>query len=357
MDLDHFSPRIGFAWDFLNDGRTKAYGSYSHFVQMIPLDMNIRSLNGERDGATFNFDPVDLACDPEADTEDTPCEIRGTAVNEIDPKIRSPYSDEILVGIERQFGGLWTVGVRGIYRSLRRVLEDTYLADVDNYAFFNPGESRLAPEYPPGKRYFRGIELTAQKPLADNWMLFASYLYSRLKGNFDGSFRAVGGFFARNPNITDDFDYPEFQVNADGLLALDRPHQVKLQGAYVFPFGLTVSAAGYYQSGTPISRIGWWNGYGGPEVFITPRGSEGRTPDTYEFDAHFDYGLRIGPVTVHFLADLFNVLDRQEVLDVDQVWAFDQADNELPEPTNEHFGLGNTFQQPRTVRLGVRASF
>lgn len=357
LDLDHFSPRVGFAWDFLNDGRSKAYASYSQFVQMIPLDMNIRSLNGERDGSTFNFDPVDLACNPEADTEDTPCEIRGTAVDDIDPNIKSPYADEIIVGVERQFGPTWSIGLRGIYRSLRRVLEDTYLPDVDNYAFINPGESVLAPDLPFAKRYFRGIELTAQKRLSDNWMLYASYLYSSLRGNFDGSFRAIGGFFAKNPNITDDFDYPEFQVNASGRLTLDRPHQLKLQTAYVFPFGVTASLSGFYQSGTPLSRIGWWNGYAGPEIFITPRGSEGRSPDTYEIDMHFDYGLRLGPVTVHVLADVFNLINRQEVLLVDQVWAFDQADNELPEPTNAHYGLGNTFQQPRTLRLGMRVSF
>jgi hypothetical protein len=199
--------------------------------------------------------------------------------------------------------------------------------------------------------------VTAQKRLADNWMLFASYLYGSLKGNFDGSFRAIGGFFARNPNITDDFDYPEFQVNSNGKLTLDRPHTVKLQAAYVAPFGLTVSATGYYQSGTPLSRLGWWNGYAGPELFITERGTEGRSPELYEVDLHFDYGLTLGPVTVHFLADLFNTLNRQQTIEVDQVWAFDQADNELPEPTNDHYGLPNTFQQPRTLRLGVRVSF
>ncbi|MGH9368311.1 MAG: hypothetical protein ACRD3M_11620, partial [Thermoanaerobaculia bacterium] len=349
-------------------GKSKVYGSYSQFVPLIPMDMNVRSLNGERDGSTFNFSPTDLACDPEADTEDTPCEIRGTAVDDVDPDIRSPYSDEILVGVERQFGDTWAVGVRGIYRSLRRVVEDGCVPPdaCENYAFFNPGFSTQvcledvcqdAPLFGPARRYFRGIEVTAQKRLADNWMLFASYLYGSLKGNFDGSFRAIGGFFARNPNITDDFDYPEFQVNADGKLTLDRPHQVKLQTAYVFPFGLTLSVSGYYQSGTPLSRIGWWNGYAGPELFITPRGSEGRSPEVYEIDAHFDYGLRLGPVTVHFLADLFNLLNRQRVMEVDQVWAFDQADNELPEPSNGHYGLGNTFQQPRTLRLGARVSF
>ena len=84
--------------------------------------------------------------------------------------------------------------------------------------------------FPAGKRYFRGVEVTAQKNLSDHWLLYASYLYGTLKGNFDGNFRAIGGFFARNPNITDDFDYPEFQVNAYGNLTLDRPQPGQAPG-------------------------------------------------------------------------------------------------------------------------------
>ena len=356
IDIDHFSPRVGFTWDFLNNGKTKAYASYSQFVPLIPMDMNVRSLNGERDGFTTNFDPVDLACDTEFFGEED-CAIRGTAVDDIDPNLDSPYSEEILAGVEWQATNEWVFGLRGIYRALGRVLEDTYITDLDNYAFFNPGDSVLAPEFAPGKRYFRGIEVTGQKRLSDHWMLYASYMYSSLKGNFDGSFRAIGGFFARNPFITDDFDYPEFQVNAYGRLTLDRPHQAKLQAAYVFPFGLTMSASAYYQSGVPLSRIGWWDAYIGPELFITPRGSEGRSPDTYEMDLQADYGLQLGPVTVHILASLFNVLDRQEVIQVDQVWALQQDDNELPFPTNDLYGTGNQWQQPRTLRLGLRVSF
>jgi Carboxypeptidase regulatory-like domain/TonB-dependent Receptor Plug Domain len=370
LDMDHVSPRVGFTWDFLNDGRGKLYGSYSHFVQIIPLDMNIRSLNGERDGATYNFDPTNLACDPAAERPDlgASCVIRGKLADAVDPNIRSPYQDEIIVGIERQVGNTWSFGLRGIYRSLRRVVEDTCVPPdtCENYSFINPGfstegclEGECLPVFPfrPARRYFRGIELNAQKRLSDRWMLYASYLYSSLKGNYDGSFRAIGGFFARNPNITDDFDYPDFQVNAYGKLTLDRPHQLKLQAAYVAPFGVTLSVSGFYQSGTPLSRIGWWDNYGGPELFITPRGSEGRSPATYEVDAHLDYGLPIGPVTVHVLADLFNALNRQEATDIDQVWAFSQSDNASPTPTNAHYGLPNSFQQPRTLRLGLRVSF
>ena len=62
-------------------------------------------------------------------------------------------------------------------------------------------------------------------------------------------------------------------------------------------------------------------------------------------------------MTLHLLADLFNLLNRQQILEVDQVWAFDQAGNEDPVPSNEHYGLANNWQQPRTLRLGVRVSF
>jgi hypothetical protein len=357
INVNHFSPRVGFSWDFLNNGRSKAYGSYSQFVPIIPIDMNIRSLNGERDGSTFNFSPTDFNCDPGADTAETPCEIRGTATDTIDPNLKSPYSDEILAGVQMQVGRDWAVGVKGIYRSIRRVLEDTYISDIENYAFFNPGSSVLAPEFAPGKRYFRGFEVTAQKNLSDHWALYASYLYGTLEGNFDGYFRAIGGFFARNPSITDDFDYPEFQTNAYGYLTLDRRSQAKLQVSYVLPFGLTMAMSGYYQTGLPLSRIGWWDPYVGPEIFINTRGSDGRSPDTYEMDLQADYGLQLGPVTVHVLASLFNVINKQQVTGVDQVWANEQSKNDLPEPTNETYGQGNQWQQPRTLRLGLRVSF
>jgi hypothetical protein len=369
INVNHFSPRAGVTWDPMADGKMKVSASYSQFVPTIPLDMNIRSLNSERDGATYNFSPTDLNCDPAAEEGSNTCVIRGKLVDNVDPNIRAPYADEIVVGVERQVFANWSVGVRGIYRSLRRIIEDSCVptGGCDNYAFINPGFSTTAclsgsdclpvtPFYP-ARRYFKGIEATAQKRLSDHWMLYASYLYSKLQGNYDGSFRAIGGFFAKNPNITDDFDYPDFEVNAYGRLTLDRTHQAKLQSAYVFPFGLTASLSGYYQTGTPISKIGWWNNYAGPELFLLQRGSVGRTPNVYEFDAHFDYGLTIQWVTIHVLADVFNVLNRQKPTSVDQVYSLDQNNNGLPFPTNDHYLKPNTWQQPRTLRLGLRVSF
>jgi hypothetical protein len=240
----------------------------------------------------------------------------------------------------------------------------------DNYAFFNPGSSTVTPcpadfaytcyngqAFPAGKRYFRGIEVSAQKNLSDHWSLYASYLYGTLEGNFDGNFRAIGGFFSRNPNITDDFDYPAFQNQAYGNLTLDRRNQAKLQTAYFFPFGLTMSLSGYWENGTPLSRLGWWDAYSQAELFLSTRGTNGHTPDLYEMDLQADYGLQLGPVTVHILASLFNVLNRQQTQQVDQRWSLIQDNNDLPEPTNTSYLQGTQWQQPRTLRLGLRVSF
>ena len=371
ININHFSPRVGVSWDFLNDGKTKFFASYGEFVETIPMDMNIRSLNGERDATTSNFDPVSAVPSEELIDADYPTAHKGAAAIVIDPNISTEYLQEVVVGVEHEVAS-GTLRAPGLYRSLRSTIQDTCVpVDVcDTYAFFNPGNSTVVPcppdftltcyngqALPGASRFFRGIQVSAQKQLSDHWMLYASYLYSTLRGNFDGSFRAIGGFNARDPNITDDFDYPEFEVGAYGPLTLDRPHQAKLQAAYVFPFNLTFAVSTYYLSGTALSQIGWWDGYGGPELFLSPRGSVGRSPAIYDVDLHLDYGLLLGPITVHILADAFNMLNKQQALTIDQVWANSQSDNLSPTPTNAHYLQPNTYQQARTLRLGFRVSF
>src|SRR4029453_18767381 len=123
--------------------------------------------------------------------------------------------------------------------------------------------------------------------------------------------------------------------------------QVKGQGLCAFPFGLTVSVSGYWQNGTPLSRLGWWDEYSQAELFLSPRGTNGHTPNLYEMDLQADYGLQLGPVTVHVLASLFNVLNRQQTIQQDQRWSLLQDDNESPVPTNASYLQGTQWQQPR----------
>ena len=62
-----------------------------------------------------------------------------------------------------------------------------------------------------------------------------------------------------------------------GRLATDRPHVVKLYGAYMLPTGTQVGAFFYGGSGTPVSR-NRVSSINCIPIFVDGRGSLGRTP-------------------------------------------------------------------------------
>lgn len=355
FSVDQIAPRIGVSWDFLKDGKTKAFGSYGQFVESIPMDMNIRSFSAERNPTIYNFSPTSLVPDAGAESDTTHSTILGGYTEPVDPDLKPQYLDEFIVGAEREVAPGTVLGIRYIYRRLGRVIEDGFIASAGDYFIMNPGEGTLGSSYPKARRHFRGLELTAQKRVGGNFQFFATYLFSNLEGNYDGAFKASTG--QRDPNINADFDYPEFLVNNDGPLSLDRRHQFKIQGTYVAPFRLVASLSFTYRSGAPRSRFGWFDNYGRPELYLTTRGEEGRTDSLSEADLHLGYPIKAGPVEINILLDVFSLLNQQEAITVDNRYAFNQSDNENATPSNSRYGKGVTFQDPRTLRLGLRVSF
>ena len=83
---------------------------------------------------------------------------------------------------------------------------------------------------PKAKRTNTSIELSARKKFSNNWQFLTSYVWSRLEGNYDGTFQNSTGQL--DPNINSAFDYADFLVNADGRLSNERVHQWKLDGSY-----------------------------------------------------------------------------------------------------------------------------
>src|SRR5206468_6204448 len=212
-------------------------------------------------------------------------------------------------------------------------------ADDGTYCIGNPGRgimkeiftldySRTLPA-PKPKRTYKGVQLDATKRFSSNWQAIASYIYSKLDGNYDGEvapFTNVGA----DPNISAAYDYYDFFTNGSDLskitnrgpLSNDRRNQFKVSGVYNTPWSLSVGLAAYWRSGTPLTRYGYSDAYGRYEFFLTERGAEGRTPDNYDVDLHLGYPLAVGPVTVNFLADVFSVFDLQQAVLLDERWGF-----------------------------------
>ncbi len=376
IDLKNdFAPRFGFIWDPASDHRSRVYGSYGRYYEQLSMDLVIRSFSFERQARILNYSPTGTARDPaaEADLGQT-SNMLGGFTEPSDPNLRNQYLHEYLLGYEREVARDISVGAKFIYRNYGEVIEDFLCQDDGTYCIGNPGKgimerlftldySQTFPS-PKAQRTYKALQVDVQKRFADNFQAQASYIYSKLEGNFDGLYSPFTNVGA-DPNISAAFDYYDFFSNGQnlaritntGFLSNDRRHQFKLSGYYVFPFRLSVGLSAYYRSGTPLSRYGYSDAYGRYEFFLNDRGSEGRTPDTYEADLHLGYPIPVGPVNINVLVDVFNLFNAQKAVLLDQRWGFQEADNSSPTPVNPGYGKPVLRTPPTSARLGVRVSF
>ena len=393
---NNWAPRLGISWDPLRDGRSKIYGFWGRFYEAIPLDMNIRAVNGERyiitqyvNGATLNssnwFNPSGSPL-----ATNGPWGVRRvstlTAITPLDEDLKSQYEDQFIIGGEYQFRPAWSVGARFIDRELRRIIEDigTFTnpddpLELTGYVIGNPGEGFFGGPFDSPTRSYKAVELTLQRALTNNWHLNSSFVYARASGNHEGLY--MSGYDQLDPNITALYDIPSFLPNSDGKLRSDKPYQFKLYGAYSFDWGLTLSEGFLLSSGVPVSVQGpeIVNGYGDGTIFLQPRGSGGRTPAYWNLDFHADYKVPLGRMganrNVSIILDVFNVFNRNEMLERDQDYIYEgmdgieawQAESNLDAfgnpkfnsslPKSPYFDTPILFQAPRSMQVGVKFTF
>jgi hypothetical protein len=380
-------PRVGFAWDFLGSGKSRLYGNYARFYETMPTDINIRAYGYEVTTAVYNTDINSFhgnpdVCSAAADGSDSPWHDAagkgyrvctpgrhstiktGGSFNEpTQPGIKGQFSDEISLGVEVQPLTDLSVGAKYIYRSLGRVIEDGGVVNAAGdleYFIFNPGTTFISPvsgeitggEYVdvPPRRFYRALQLTAQKRFSNKLQFIASYTLSHLQGNYDGVFQT--STTQLDPNINSAYDYRRFLDNAYGDLSNDRRHTFKVDGSYVTPFGLTAGLSAYYFTGTPLNKYGYDNDYRNYELYLEQRGSVGRTPAIYDADIHLGYQLPLGPVKISVGADVFNVLNMQRTLAQDQ--RFDLGPGG---PQQANYLRPIAFTPRRSLRLTSRVSF
>ncbi|HJU84605.1 MAG TPA: TonB-dependent receptor [Holophagaceae bacterium] len=363
---DEWAPRLGVIWDWRGKGQDKLYMSLARYYEQIPLDLVIRSFSSEINPSIYNYDPVGTVPAPSSNTFLPPSSVVGSYIEPVDPDLKGQYSDEFILGGETTVNNLYVLGAKYIRRYLGRAVEDALDVNspVGDYFIMNPGSSQTGVQYPRAVRDYKAFELSAQRKFADHYYWQASYLWSKLEGNYEGAFQGIGGpdgLGQLDPNIDSAFDEPAFLVNNNGPLSGDRRHQFKANGYYEWDFGLSLGASFRYQSGTPITRLGNADTvlpfpYDGRwEVFLTPRGAEGTTPATSQLDLNLAYDLKMpGKNRLRFMLDIFNLLDSQKTVAVDQRYNKSGAD---VGQTNPYYLNGILFQTPRSIRVGVRYSF
>src|SRR5205814_7492994 len=124
------------------------------------------------------------------------------------------------------------------------------------------------------------------------------------------------------------------RITNRGDLSNDRRHQFKASGIYNTPWKVSVGLSAYWRSGSPVTRYGYSDAYGRYEFFLTTRGAEGRTPSNYDADVHLGYPIAFGKAKLNLLLDVFNILNAQRPILLDQRWGFQESDNDSATPVN-----------------------
>jgi hypothetical protein len=412
---NNWAPRLGVVWDPTGTGGARVFANYGRYYARVPNDLAARALSSDASLTADYFDanltrPVpDGTVTTNATTETsttTHFTLLGANPDDIDPNAKLSYYNEWVAGAEYTLPGGLAVGIHYVHRDVGRVLEDVQPyptaavslglpgAAEPTYLLTNPGPNTPVVQDIPGATVafespvhdYDAVEFTANKRLS-RWSLISSYRWSRLTGNFEGFFRNDNG--QSDPGISSLYDYPtndptytaigvpQFGYSGDirllggagnGPLPLDRTHDVKVYGTYGFHSGLNLSAGMEFESGAPLTALAAHPVYGGGgEIPVTARGagfqtSEGfrtRTPWTTPVNGEASYNLRIGGRDLALIVDVFNIFNRQTVLDYD---AFSELQFTVPNPDFGRAGVsavvsGQQLTTPRQIRVGARYTF
>jgi hypothetical protein len=408
---NNWAPRIGATYDVTGDGKTKIYGNYGKFYARIPNDLAARALSAD-DGFTRGdyYDRGLTQIIPEgvlAAGVTRHFILAGVGADTIDPEAKLTYTNEYVFGLDREIMRNTTFGVRYVYRDMPQVLEDiancpmvayelaqtSSICSSVEYILTNPssdipvaaGTEFLGARFDDPVHKYTSLELTLNRR-GSNWSTMTSYRFSRLRGNFEGFYRDDNG--QSDPGISSLYDFPtndpsyapfyaglnagdiRYLGDPDGILPLDRPHQVKLYGNYAWNWGFNLGGGLNLSSGKPLTPMAANPNYGSDgEIPTAPRGSgiqtvDGfmkRTPFESQFDIQASYAVRMaGERRVTFLADVFNLFNQRRVTSYSQNTQQDNnvTDPDFGKPISTIFaGNPPQFQAPLNMRVGIRFEF
>lgn len=384
------APRLGFTFDILGDKTTILKAHYGEFTDGIYAGMIDRLNTGWSDKITWywpNFEPNQS--DKSLWYEGFRA-LQGTWV--IDPEIRHPFMRQWTVGIERELFKDASFSVTYINRSYHNFQgawnDDAVYTPYDTtYSVWDPATQTMVDQtfrlydlaeaseahwhltdvnviaqrlndlfglnLKPYRKYW-GIEVLFNKRFSNRWQMVASYVYSQATGNMDNTsaYRDIGWNSYGDPN---------YWVNAEGHVANDPTHMVKIQTTYVLPFGISFNAYFHGITGeawTQRLRTGSHDFTQGRITFnVQPAGTyhypftkllDLRLEKTFSLAAKYKLGL---------IFDVFNVFNDHAITGWGTRVGFDwMPDNPAYAPLAQGHDIDGLVL-PRRARVGVRFTF
>lgn len=296
--------------------------------------------------------------------------IEGEEGYRVDENLKNPRTDQLSIGLERELFPDFSVGMTYVYKKQSEnigyvnaagIYEEVQRVSPDNgktYTVYNqtnfPSEDHLLTNPEDFGQTYNGLIFQLMKRYSHNWLLNASFTYSKAEG-LNLSSGAYSGSYSTSQSLvwyTGKFGVdPNDLINAKGVLNLDRRWSLKVSAAYNFPLDILLSTNLTYQQGRPLKsfvRIYDLNQRPGTyfRIIADPPGTE-RFDDMLLVDLRVQKTFKIyKTLKFHAFADVFNLFN-------DDTYYRFRNFNEW----STSFMLPMYMPDPRRVQLGVKLEF
>lgn len=351
-----FSPRIGFALQLTSDRRTLLKAHFGRYYD--PLFVGTYEWPGPNN--------TDWTASWWTGSEwEQYYFISGEGGWNIDPNLKSPYSDQFSVGLEREVFPYFSVGITGIYKRQKDLIalnnaggiyELVPMVSPDNgqtymvYNQINVGEALILTTNPESfEQTYKGVVLNLTKRYSDNWLFNASLTWSRSEG-LSAISPSTG---TRQLGIIAETSYhtgkdPNDWTNAKGLMQADRTWVFKLQFAYNFPWDILASVNYQHMTGRPYtSRVQVYPDQGRRRILEEPRDGKHRFDPLSMLDFRLQKSFAIyKSLRLDAMFDVFNVFNINTVTSFASynLWSYNYLEpSSIPSPRRVQVGLKLEF--------------
>ena len=265
---------------------------------------------------------------------------------------QSSYTDLGTIGIEKQFGANWSAALDYVHARGNAILVERNINPIDPSTGerHDPGFSEIRRYESTGNSWYEGVTASANARFGTQFQLAASYTYADAQTDY----------------IDFSVGQPQDPLDPDGELGptIHVPRQrATLAAVYStarsgpwWSRDWTFSAISDLSIGRPYNELAGFdrNGNGDP-ASDRPEGvghNQSILPAYWNVDLRVGRHIPVGPVDLELTLDVFNLFNRTNVLEVNNV-RYRSADLQV----NPDFGAPTRVADPTRLQVGLRVSF
>jgi len=309
------------------------------------------------------------------------------APNRVDPDLKAPHSQDFVLGVDREVmanfavGAAlnWGSGTDTLWQPLIGITQADFVRNATPVTGTIPGlgqaysavwyRLRAGAPVAPGhgeiltnrdgyETRYVGFQITANKRLANRWMMKASFGYNNPKRHFTDTNAAIQDptsvQFPTGPLAgPTEQDSPIAVASGAGSgskgdIFINSKWQFNLAGLYQFPWGIDIAANLLGRQGYPNI---FYHRIVNPDAFTTFKRikpfavDEFRNPDIYTLDGRVQKEIHISRTNFMVLAEAFNLMNKGDTL---------QVNTRINQSTANQV---REILSPRIIRFGLRFTF